>query len=61
MTIQVKLDKFVSLGGLLVDTGQFAIVLLVVLTVILVVVLEVYRMRRARHQKVESHSSNTEP
>ncbi|MCJ7766789.1 hypothetical protein MUP79_00150, partial [Candidatus Bathyarchaeota archaeon] len=61
MTIQVKLDKFVSLGGLLVDTGQFAIVLLVVLTVILVVVLEVYRMRRARHQKVESHSSNKEP
>jgi hypothetical protein len=61
MTLQVKLDKFVSLGGLLVDTGQFAIVLLVVLTVILVVVLEVYRMRRARHQKVESHSSNKEP
>jgi hypothetical protein len=61
MTIHVKLDKFVSLGGLLVDTSQFAIVILVVVTVILVVVLEVYRMRRARHQKVESQSSNKEP
>jgi len=61
MTIHVKLDKFVSLGGLLVDTSQFAIVILVVVTVILVVVLEVYRMRRARHQKVERQSSNKEP
>jgi hypothetical protein len=60
MTVNVKLDRFVSLGGFLVDTSQFIIALLVVVTVMLVVVLEVYRMRRARHQKVESKSSDKE-
>jgi hypothetical protein len=61
MTVQIKLDRFVSLGGLLVDTSQFAIAILTVLTVMLVVVLEICRLRRARHQKVESQSSNKEP
>jgi hypothetical protein len=60
MTVQIKLDKFVSLGGFLIDTSQFAIALLVIVTMIVVVVLEVYRMRRARHQKIESQSSNKE-
>jgi hypothetical protein len=60
VTVPIKLDKFVSLGGLLVDTSQFAIALLVIVTVVLVVVLEVYRMRRARNQKVESQSSDKE-
>lgn len=60
-TVQVKLDRFVSLGGLLVDTSQFALLILVVVTVILVVVLEVYRLRRAKPEKVESQSSNKEP
>jgi hypothetical protein len=60
MTVQIKLDKFVSLGGFLIDTSQFAIALLVIVTVIVVVVLEVYRMKRARHQKIESQSSNKE-
>lgn len=59
-TVQIKLDKFVSLGGLLIDTSQFAIILLVLVTLVLVVVLEVYRMRRARHQKVESQTSDKE-
>jgi hypothetical protein len=61
MTVQIKLDRFVSLGGLLVDISQFAIAILTVLTVMLVVVLEICRLRRARHQKVESQSSNKEP
>ena len=61
MTVQIKLDRFVSLGGLLVDTSQFAIAILTILTVMLVVVLEICRLRRARHQKVESQSSNKEP
>lgn len=61
MTVQLKLDRFVSLGGLLVDISQFAIAILTVLTVMLVVVLEICRLRRARHQKVESQSSNKEP
>jgi len=59
-TVQIKLNKFVSLGGLLVDTSQFAIALLVIATLALVVVLEVYRMRKAKHEKVESQSSNKE-
>jgi hypothetical protein len=61
MTVQLKLDRFVSLGGLLVDISQFAIAILAILTVMLVVVLEICRLRRARHQKVESQSSNKEP
>jgi hypothetical protein len=61
MTVQIKLDRFVSLGGLLVDASQFAIAILTVLTVMLVVVLEICRLRRARHKKVESQSSNKEP
>ena len=59
-TVQIKLDKFVSLGGLLVDSSQFALALLVIVTVVLVVVLEVYRIRRSRHQKVGSQSSDKE-
>jgi hypothetical protein len=59
-TVQIKLDKFVSLGGLLVDTSQFAMALLVIVTVVLVAVLEVYRMRRAGHEKVASQSANKE-
>jgi hypothetical protein len=60
-TVSIKLDKFVSLGGLLVDTSQFVIALLAIVTVVLIAVLEVYRMRRTRLQKVESKSPDQKP
>lgn len=53
-TVNVRLDKYVTLGGFLVETSQFAIAILIILTVILLGVLEVYRFRRARHKKTES-------
>ena len=53
-TVNVRLDKYVTLGGFLVETSQFAIAILIILTVILLGVLEVYRFRRTRHKKTES-------
>ena len=52
--VNVRLDKYVTLGGFLVETSQFAIAILIILTVVLLGVLEVYRFRRTRHKKIES-------
>ncbi len=59
-TVQIKLDRLVSLGGLLVDTSHFAVALLVIVTVMLVLALEIYRMRKTRHQTSGSQSLDME-
>jgi hypothetical protein len=52
-TIEIRLDKYIVLAGMLVDLGQFVTVLAIVLIVIFIVCLEVYRMRRSRPQQSE--------
>lgn len=52
-TIEIRLDKYIILAGMLVDLGQFATVLAIVLIVIFIVCLEVYRRKRSRPQQSE--------
>lgn len=52
-TIEIRLDKYIVLAGMLVDLGQFVTVLAIVLIVIFIVCLEVYRMRRSRPEQSE--------
>jgi hypothetical protein len=53
-TIQLKIDKYVTLAGFLVETSQLAILLIVVVTVIFVLLVEVYRSKRTKSQKSEN-------
>jgi hypothetical protein len=52
-TIEIRLDKYIILAGMLVDLGQFVTVLAIVLIVIFIVCLEVYRRKRSRPQQSE--------
>jgi len=60
MTIQVKIDKYIVLGGLLVETSEFATILVIALAIIFVLALEVYRFRRLKTKKSETESSDKE-
>ncbi len=51
---QIKIDKYTVILGLLVETGQLAVALIIISTVVVILLLEVYRMRRLRIQKSES-------
>jgi hypothetical protein len=53
-TIEIRLDKYIVLAGMLVDLGQFVTVLTIVLIAIFIVCLEVYRRKRSRPQQSES-------
>ncbi|MGA3191548.1 MAG: hypothetical protein ABSD73_03430 [Candidatus Bathyarchaeia archaeon] len=59
-TIQVRIDKYIVLGGLLVETSEFATVLVIVLAIVFILALEVYRFRRLKTEKSETESSNKE-
>jgi hypothetical protein len=53
-TVLVKISKYVLLAGLLVETSQLAIAVIIVASLLLVLSLEVYRRRRNKSQKVDS-------
>jgi hypothetical protein len=59
-TVQVTIGKYLVFAGLLVETSQFATVIVVVLAVVLVLAVEVYRVRRFRAEKGEPESSDKE-
>jgi hypothetical protein len=59
-TIHVRIDKYIVLGGLLVETSEFATVLVIVLAIVFVLALEVYRLRRLKTKKSEIESSDKE-
>jgi heme/copper-type cytochrome/quinol oxidase subunit 2 len=59
-TVQVQIAKYVVLAGLLVDTSDFATIIVIVLAVALVLALEVYRFRRSKARKSETESSDKE-
>ncbi len=50
-SIQFKIDKYVVLAGLLIETSQLATTVIIVLTVILIVSMEVYRRKRFTQKK----------
>jgi hypothetical protein len=53
-TISIKIEKYVLLAGMLVETGQLATVLIIALTLLLVLVIEVYRRRHAKPKETEN-------
>ncbi|MGB8779296.1 MAG: hypothetical protein WCD81_01455 [Candidatus Bathyarchaeia archaeon] len=59
-TIQVTISKYIVLGGLLVETSEFATILVIALAIVFVLALEVYRFRRSKTKKSETESSNKE-
>lgn len=52
--ILVKLEKYIVLAGLLVDTAQFALTILILATIVLIVIVEVTIRRRFKSGKVSS-------
>lgn len=49
-TLEIRLDKYIVLAGMLVDLGQFTAVLLIVLFAIFIICLELYRRKRPKSQ-----------
>ncbi len=47
-TIEIRLDRYVMLAGMLVETGQFATVIMIVLIVVVILFLEIFRRRRTK-------------
>jgi hypothetical protein len=58
-TIQVTISKYIVLGGLLVETTEFATILVIAVAIAFVLALEVYRLRRSKTKK-STESSNKE-
>jgi hypothetical protein len=56
-TIEIKVDKYVMLAGLLVETSQLITVIIIVLIVILILSVEILRRRRFKPQKNEKLES----
>jgi hypothetical protein len=59
-TVQIRIDRYVLLAGLLVETSQLAVVIIVALTVIFVILLEVFRRMRSKPKEDESKSISKE-
>jgi hypothetical protein len=53
-TIEIKIEKYVLLVGLLVETSQLTTVIIILVTVILVLLVEVYRRMRLKPEKGSS-------
>jgi hypothetical protein len=47
-TVQIKIDKYVALGSMLIPTSLLFTILIIVLALILFVIVEVYRRRRVK-------------
>ncbi|MGQ9640867.1 MAG: hypothetical protein ACUVUF_01910 [Candidatus Bathycorpusculaceae bacterium] len=50
-TIQIKIEKYVSLAGLLIEAGHLATLIIIVATVALILSLEIYRRKRSAAKK----------
>ncbi len=59
-TIQVTISKYIVLGGLLVQTTEFATILVIAVAIAFILALEVYRFRRSKTKKGETEFSNKE-
>lgn len=57
IAVQVKLGRFILLGGFLVDTGMFTTVIIIGVVVILLLVLEVIRRKRSKPAKAQVNAN----
>jgi hypothetical protein len=53
-TIEIKIDKYTLVAGLVVETSQLATVIIIVLVVVFILALELYRRRRSKQPKAET-------
>jgi hypothetical protein len=53
-TIQIKMAKYVTLAGFLVEASQLATILIIVVALVLILVIEVYRRKHVKPEKSES-------
>jgi hypothetical protein len=53
-TIELKIDRYVGLAGMLLETAQVLTLIIVVLIVVVILCLEVLRRRRLKPQKGDS-------
>jgi len=60
-TIQLKIDKYVVLAGLLVETSQLATIIIIMLALVLGLSIEIYRRRRSKTEKNGNKGSDKEP
>jgi len=47
--IQIKIDKYVTLGSILIQTSALFTILVILIIIVLFVIVEVYRRRRVKH------------
>jgi hypothetical protein len=57
-TVQIKLAKYVTLAGMLIETNQLAIIAMIIIAALLVVVMEIRRRMRIKTTKNETVSSD---
>jgi len=55
--VLVKLGKYIVLAGLLVDTAQFAMIILILATIVLIAIIEIVRRKRFKSSRSSKASS----
>jgi hypothetical protein len=48
-SVQIKIDKYISIGSLLIQASLLMTVLIILIAIILFAIVEVYRRRRVKH------------
>ena len=48
-TVQIKIEKYVALGSMLIPTSSLFTILIIVLAIIMFAIIEVYRRRKVKH------------
>jgi hypothetical protein len=48
-TVQIKIDKYVTLGSILIQTSALFTILVILIIIVLFTIVEVYRRRRVKH------------
>ena len=52
-TVQIKIDKYVALGSLLIPASSLITIIIILVAIILFALVEVYRRRRAKHAALQ--------
>ena len=47
--LQIKIDKYVALGSMLIPASSLITILIILAGIIMLVIVEVYRRRRTKH------------
>ncbi len=56
-TIEMRIERYVTLAGMLIDIGQFATVILIIIILLIVLAIEVIRRTRRKQPKTENQTS----